>query len=174
MEQIIIQSICVHREDNQAISNTRHGFVKNKSCQTNLRSFFDRVTSLVDRGEAVDVVYLDLSKAFDTVSHDLLINKPEKSSLDQPTRRWVHIWLENRSQGAGVSGSQSSWKDPSSGVLEGSVLGPVLFSVLDNDIENALIKSEDNTRLGGVASCHSLPGPGLSQLRTAPGTNPPV
>uniref|UniRef100_A0A674JDS3 Macro domain-containing protein n=1 Tax=Terrapene triunguis TaxID=2587831 RepID=A0A674JDS3_9SAUR len=90
MEQIINQSVYKHLEDNKVISNSQYGFVNNKSCQINLIAFFDRVTSPVDRGEAVDEVYLDFSKTFDTVSHDLLINKLGKCNLDGATIRWVH------------------------------------------------------------------------------------
>ncbi|CAM5081660.1 unnamed protein product [Natator depressus] len=135
---------------------SQHGFVKNKSCQSNLIAFFDRVTSLVDRGEAVDMVYLDFSKAFDTVSHDLLINKLGKCNLDGATIMWVQNWLENNSHRVIISGSQSCWKGITHGVPQGSVLGPVLFNVfineLDNGIESTLIKFEDDTKLGGVAS----------------------
>lgn len=65
------------------IKASQHEFVRNKLCQTNLISFFDRVTGLVDNREVGDVMYLDLSEAFDTVQHDILISKLEKYGLDE-------------------------------------------------------------------------------------------
>lgn len=62
--------------------NSQHNFVKNKSCQTNLISFFERITGLVERGEAINRTYLDRSKAFDTVSYDIFIIKLGKRGLD--------------------------------------------------------------------------------------------
>ncbi|GAB0195089.1 mitochondrial enolase superfamily member 1 [Grus japonensis] len=67
MEQIILSAIMWHIQDNQVIRPSQHGFMKGKSCLTNLISFYNKVTCLVDEGKAVDVVYLDFSKAFDTV-----------------------------------------------------------------------------------------------------------
>ena len=74
MEQIIKQAVCKHLMDNVVLNKSQHGFLRNKSCQTNLISFFERVTSLVDAGNVVDIVYLDFSTAFDKVPHDILVS----------------------------------------------------------------------------------------------------
>ena len=63
--------------------------MKGRSCLTNLISFYDKVTHLVDEGKAVDVVYLDFSKAFDTISHGILLEKLAAQDLDGPTLPWV-------------------------------------------------------------------------------------
>ena len=73
MEQIVLREITQHVWDNWGIRPSQHGFTKGRSCLTNLISFYDLVTRLVDEGKAVDVVYLDFSKAFDTVSHSILV-----------------------------------------------------------------------------------------------------
>ena len=89
MEQIILSAITQHVQDNQVIRPSQHGFMKGRSCLTNLISFYDKVTCLVDEGKAVDVVYLDFSKAFDTVSHSILLEKLPAHGLDGHTLRWV-------------------------------------------------------------------------------------
>ena len=67
---------------NQGIRPSQHGFTNGRSCLTNLISFYDKVTRLVDVGQAVDVVYLDFSKAFDTVPHNILMEKLAAHALD--------------------------------------------------------------------------------------------
>ncbi|GAB0202587.1 mitochondrial enolase superfamily member 1 [Grus japonensis] len=82
MEQLILVVINKHVEEKKVIGSDQHGFTKGKSCLTNLIAFYDGMTGWVDEGRAVDVVYLDFSKAFDTVSHNILINKLRKCGLD--------------------------------------------------------------------------------------------
>ena len=68
--------------------------MNSRSCLTNLISFYDKVTCLVDEGLAVDVVYLDFSKAFDAVPHNILVEKLAAHGLDGCTLRWVTHWLD--------------------------------------------------------------------------------
>ena len=103
MKQTVLKEITWHVWDNRGIRPSQHGFIKGRSCSTNLISFTDLVTRLVDEGKAVDVVYLDFSKAFDTVSHSTLLQKLAAHGLDR------YSWLGKELAGGPGPESGGEW-----------------------------------------------------------------
>jgi len=134
MKKIQLKRISKHMKDRKVIRSSRHQFTKGKSSVTHLIAFYSETTGLVNEVNAVDAVYLDLSKPFDVVCHNILIDKLTKYRLNKWKVRWIENCLNSWAQRLLIHGAQSSWRQVTSGVLQRLILGLILFSIFPDEL----------------------------------------
>ena len=151
-ERILQNKIVDHLEKNSLLKNSQHGFRGKLSCTSNLLAFLEYTTSNIDNGDPVDVIYYDFSKAFDKVSINKLMQKVHAYGIRGKLYNWIKEWLTNRRQRTVIGGECSDHADVESGVPQGSVLGPLLFIIYIDDIDNCaenidlILKFADDTK----------------------------
>jgi len=149
-ESIIHEAMIDHLFNNNLLSHYQHGFLPRKSCMTQLLTAMDEWTEILDKGDSVDVLFLDFKKAFDSVPHERLLRKIHAYGLRGNLFNWMQSFLKGRKQRVSVNGSFSEWSDVLSGIPQGSVLGPLFFTIYINDLsplmKNKVLLFADDTK----------------------------
>ena len=158
-EKIIRNRLLSFFDSNAILNDSQHGFRSGRSCVSQLIAHFEKVIEFLSQGSNVDVVYLDFSKAFDKLDFNILLAKLKKYGVAGKLGRWIHAFLTGRQQFVTVDGFVSALCEVFSGVPQGSVLGPLLFLIMINDIDenikNAFLSSfADDTRMGMSIKSH--------------------
>ncbi len=157
-ERVIRKKLVLHLEKNNLLCSNQHGFRSGRSCLTQLLHHFDDVLESLINNADFDSIYLDYAKAFDKVDHKLLIKKLHLYGINQKIVKWIESFLSDRKQAVVVDGHMSFLALIISGVPQGTVLGPILFLIFINDIEQCITQSiircfADDTRVSISVKC---------------------
>ena len=164
MERVVLKSILKLLQNNHTLSCHQHGFQDSSSCVTQLIECINDWTENCDEGLGTDVIYMDFAKAFDTVPHKRLLYKLKSVGIRGKALMWLSTFLSQRRQRVLLREASSDWGDVTSGVPQGSILGPILFLIYVNDIPDNISNTAkmfaDDTKLykpiSNISDCHKL------------------
>ena len=160
-EKSAANQLIKYLEENNLISPSQHAYRKGHGTTTCLAELLNQVHKIVDQKKCCAIVSLDLSKAFDSINHDLLLNKLQKLKLSGSTLKWIKSYLTKRHQKTKFEKFVSTSSEVKSGVPQGSIIGPLLFLTFTNDLPSVfhnkchVMSYADDTQL--VVTAESLP-----------------
>lgn len=138
MEKVIRARIVDHMKQNTMFSKQQFGFMSGRSTVLQLLKVIEEWSEILDEGGTLDVVYMDFMKAFDTVPHRRLLNKIKSYGISDLFSNWINCFLSDRHQTVIVNGTASRSQQVTSGIPQGSVLGPLLFVIYINDLPDSV------------------------------------
>lgn len=151
LEKWVREVLVHHLQEHDLLSDHQHGFISKRSCTTNLLATIDEWTKNLDENMPTDCVYLDFSKAFDSVPHQRLAKKLDALGIRGQLLKWIQSFLADRKQCVRIGEATSTWAPVISGIPQGSVLGPILFVAFINDLPDCVNSSceifADDTKL---------------------------
>ncbi|MBM6549270.1 reverse transcriptase family protein [Streptococcus dysgalactiae] len=164
MERIIKRQLTHFLVSHDLISRVQHGFLKSRSCLTCQFDFLNLITKDADTGHALVVIFLDMSKAFDRVPHTRLLAKIRTYGIIDPLLSWLSSYLSMRKQVVNIDGYLSQPKPVTSGVVQGSVLGPLLFLMYINDIFHTIRHGKPFLFADDIKIVYSFPPQSLNTM----------
>ena len=136
-EKVVFLQLTKYFQDNGLFYDGQYGFRENHSTEMATVELLDRIISALDDKQLPISIYMDLSKAFDTLNHDILLDKLSYYGVDGTALQWFDSYLSNRSMYVEIDNMKSSVRTLTTGVPQGSILGPLLFLIYMNDISNS-------------------------------------